>query len=705
MARAGEGLFRELRLGRGAAAALVLMAGLIAAAVIYRQPIAEYLLMLQLQKLGLDRVEFTVDRLDTGLLELRNLRVGEGDDLKIDRIEARFSITGLFGSRLDALRISGAQLRGTLDDAGLSFGDLDALLATSKTETRSSGPTALPMSGVEIDDARLNLDTESGALEVRLDAHVLETERGRLEGSATLSADHPLANLTIGLNAAGSPSSLAGVMELKATASGELGARTSAQGVSLSANAEFSFTDGELAIRSNECAVIHIAEFSVQDVASLTKPLDLCLRFQGEHAIRISRDGALEARLELEPATFAIDLQAGAESLRVAGELPAIKARIPGARWPFEIAIETEAGRLQLSEPEVGVRGIALSTRLSSEGTVPSGKLRIRELFDPDRPRRFSNLSLDGRFEPNETAIDFEMELANDDRNFVLDIRGSHDLTSDTGRAEFALAPIEFLPSGIQPDDLVPMFAGSITEASGSIGMVGSADWREDGLRARFDISVVDLSVTSEAGSFERMNANFSIGNDWVIAIESASWEFAGGTLTTAGTIDPQAPKPELTVLAKGLDLATLLTFVNLEGLSGSGTLDGEIPIIRKGGETRIRKAQFHSVGTGDVIRYRPEASVASVGVTDSQFAMVLAVLENFHYERIDIELDGDPLGKAAVEIHLKGSNPDYKDGHPVELNLPVEAPFSSLLRIQALFYKIPELLEERVRARIGRKK
>jgi hypothetical protein len=694
MSRAGE-----LRLRRGVTAALVLLAGLVAAAVAYRQPIAAHLLRAQLRKLGLDRVEFSVGRFDTGLLELRNLRIGDGDNLEVASIEARFSMTGLFGSRLDTLRVSGVQLRGVLDESGPSFGDLDALLAANERQIRSSGPTALPASGIEIENAQLALETEKGPLEARLDVRVLETASGQLEGSATLSADHRQASLTIDLNAAGIPDSLSGAMKVEAAATGEWGARTTADGVSLSANAEFYFEDGDVTIRSNECAAIHVDALVVQDLAKLAEPLELCVRFRDERAIRISRDGALEANLELESATLAVDVQTGAESLRLSGELPAMTAQLIGAGSHFEVAIETTAGRLELSDPELGIRGIALVTRLSSETTVPSGRLRIREIFDPHRPPRFPNLSLDARFESQGRSIDFEIQLADAARNLVFDVSVSHDPASGTGRAIMKSEPIDFLPGGIQPADLIPALAGVITEASGSIAMVGSAKWRADATRAHLEVRVADLSVTSKMGNVDRMNAEIAIGNDGIIAIKSASWKFAGGTLSTAGAIDSLASKQDLTILVEGVDLASLATMVNLEGLSGSGTLRGEFPIFRDGNEIEIRKAKLHSVGTGDVIQYRPEASVASIGAADSQFAMTLSVLENFHYERIEIEIDGSPSGDGAVQIHLEGANPDYENGRAVAFNLSVDAELSDLLRAQTFFYRIPDLLEEQVRA------
>jgi len=336
---------------------------------------------------------------------------------------------------------------------------------------------------------------------------------------------------------------------------------------------------------------------------------------------------------------------------------------------------------------------------------TPAGAEALRAAAGSAPEDAVLHLGVDARFEPNERALDFEIEFADAARNLVFEISGSHDPALGTGRAVIEVEPIEFFPGGLQPADLSPALAGLITETSGSITMVGSADWRAHEWRGQLEVGLVDLSVTSEAGNIDGMNAKFAIGSDGIIAIESASWKFAGGTLTTAGTIDPLAPIKELTVRAKGLDLATLITLVNLEGLSGSGTLDGEIPIVRDGDETEIRQAKLHSVGEGDVIRYRPEASVASLGVADDQFAMALAVLENFHYEQIGVEIDGNPSGDAAVQIHLEGANPDHENGRAVAFNLSVDAALSDLLETQMYFYRIPDLIEERVRAHAARNK
>jgi hypothetical protein len=184
-----------------------------------------------------------------------------------------------------------------------------------------------------------------------------------------------------------------------------------------------------------------------------------------------------------------------------------------------------------------------------------------------------------------------------------------------------------------------------------------------------------------------------------VVTIESASWKFAGGELTTADKIYPQSETPEATLLVKGVDLTQLFELVNLEGLSGSGTLGGELPIALVGNEIKIRNAVLRSSGEAGVIRYRPDSGMSNIADSDPFLGTTLTVLENFHYERLEIEIDGSATGAVVTQIHLAGANPDYRDGHPVELNLSVDARLSDLLRTGMRIYQMPKKIEEQLRA------
>jgi hypothetical protein len=73
--------------------------------------------------------------------------------------------------------------------------------------------------------------------------------------------------------------------------------------------------------------------------------------------------------------------------------------------------------------------------------------------------------------------------------------------------------------------------------------------------------------------------------------------------------------------------------------------------------------------------------------------------LENFHYERLAIEINGSATQTVVIQIHLAGANPDYQGGHPIEFNLSVDARLSDLLRTGMRIYRMPEKIEKRLKA------
>jgi hypothetical protein len=729
MAGAGEERSRRPTLRYIAAVVIILFAGLVGTAIVYRQSIAETILMNQLRSLGLDQAEFAVSRFDAGVLELENLSIGNGDGLEIAQIKAHFSTRGLFASRLDALQISGVRLRGTLDEAGLSFGSLDQLFEESAASANTSGPAVLPASGVDIEDALLEIATAEGPLRTSLELRVVEVAPGRLEAEAALQVNHALAGLEARLSAMGRPDSLTGELELEASAAGEYGSDISASAVSLAAKAAFSFEEGDIAIQPEGCAELRIEDLAVGSTLTLSTPLDLCLRSRSEPGIRISKEGAIQTDLELPPAEFAADLQIGRELQRVSGELPTLRMRASRRADGFEVSLETEAGRLEFAEQAVGVRDIGLEANVSNRAVISIEALRIGEIFDTQQVARFQNLALNARFEPHEDDVEFEMELANPNRELVIKSSGTHALAESTGRARLHVHAIEFNPGQLQPSTLFPILSDLLTEVSGSIEVKGSVEWSADGMRGTAEITLTDVGATSESAAIEHLNAtvelnetgatspnqtisvgrldvgleltegliHYQVKPGWNVEVESTSWKFAGGEITTVGKIDPRAENRESSIHVENADLAEFIELVNLEGLSGSGKIEGEIPIVLAGGDIEIRNAVLHSDGETGVIRYRPDPGTANIAAADDQFATTLKVLENFHYERLEIEINGPALGEVAIQIHLAGANPDYRDGHPIDFNLSVDSRLSDLLQTGIRIYRLPEEIEKRL--------
>lgn len=293
------------------------------------------------------------------------------------------------------------------------------------------------------------------------------------------------------------------------------------------------------------------------------------------------------------------------------------------------------------------------------------------------------------------------------------------------------MQPFAFCPGDSELTSVLPMLQGIVSDARGSIEAKGTLDWNPEGASGRVDVALRDVSATLPLVAVEHLNmavsllesgtppgqllsiGRISFGLELTdgevlfqilptgeIAIESALWKFAGGELSTAGQIDPSAEQQALVFDIRGLDLAALLELAALDGLSGTGSLEGRLPLDRNGDRIEIRDAQLHS--SGGTIRYQPEAGAASLGEADPQFGLLLSVLEDFHYTRLSLTINGDAAGDVIVAIRLEGSNPGYQGGAAVDFNLSIDSRLSDLISQENFVYQIPYLIEERFRAFSG---
>jgi hypothetical protein len=143
------------------------------------------------------------------------------------------------------------------------------------------------------------------------------------------------------------------------------------------------------------------------------------------------------------------------------------------------------------------------------------------------------------------------------------------------------------------------------------------------------------------------------------------------------------------------VDLAQLLAIVNLDGLSGSGEIRGRIPIARRGPAIEIRDARLEATEAGGVVRYRP--ATGAEGLAGSGLEVLLGALHDLHYERLQLDVNGEALGEVVLVLALHGSNPEFEGGRPVQYNLTVTSHLADLVRTGAAAYKLPEKIQERI--------
>jgi len=193
----------------------------------------------------------------------------------------------------------------------------------------------------------------------------------------------------------------------------------------------------------------------------------------------------------------------------------------------------------------------------------------------------------------------------------------------------------------------------------------------------------------------------FWLRRDGAIAIGVATLHLAKGELRAQDVVlDPRAKQTEVMLQARGLDLTELLANVDLPGIDGTGRVDGDVPLTRKGSTLRITGGKLHATEGGGTIRYTPSEKTRALAASrPNDLGIALDALSDFHYEILEARLDGELQGEMKIGLHVRGVNPGFQNGRPVELNLNLEARLADLVRDAAGAYRVPDVIEERLRA------
>ncbi|MBV0932954.1 intermembrane phospholipid transport protein YdbH family protein [Marinobacterium weihaiense] len=161
---------------------------------------------------------------------------------------------------------------------------------------------------------------------------------------------------------------------------------------------------------------------------------------------------------------------------------------------------------------------------------------------------------------------------------------------------------------------------------------------------------------------------------------------------------DPQHPAINTRIAVSALELERMLALYPQQGLYGSGVLGGALPIELEGTRLHIRGGQLISQGEGGVIRYQASPEIALMGQQNPGIALALGALTDFRFDLLDLTLDYAPDGTTRVQARLKGQNPQWQQGRPVDLNLSIEENLLDLLRTLRLTDRVTNAIDRRFR-------
>ena len=296
---------------------------------------------------------------------------------------------------------------------------------------------------------------------------------------------------------------------------------------------------------------------------------------------------------------------------------------------------------------------------------------------------------------------------------FNLTVSGRYELASAKGLLLLTMAPVVFDPRGLQPHDLVPAVRGFAENVAGSVLLAGTIAWHDGTLAPSLLLRIDNLAFTSGAAQVRGLRGAIGITKLWppattpnqllsatieapgmpaatvslrgqltakpALAIEEFAATIAGGKIaTTPVTIDPAELALATTLRVSHLDLAEVTKLLAIDGLSGTGALDGDIPLNLANHKLAVHGGKLAAKGPG-ALRYQPQNLPPQIAAAGQSVDLALKALSDFHYDRLSLDLDKSADGEGTVVLHMEGNNPALMSGQPFNFNIRVESNFDRL--------------------------
>src|SRR5260221_818840 len=319
---------------------------------------------------------------------------------------------------------------------------------------------------------------------------------------------------------------------------------------------------------------------------------------------------------------------AGGAPMRLTAELP---------EWQLGSDGHLAATGAALTLPERGAALSAADVSLLFAGDAPSLSLR-GALRDSTQPVRWPPLALTLEEKGVGWAMIVTGHAERAARALGLTLDGKHELASGRGALTIRAAPVVFARAGRQPRDLFPAVASdAVSRVAGSIAASGSVSWGGKTMLTALTLSLdgvgfdgglaavdaLDGTVTFDslmplrATGAQHLTAalriaslpegpldlRFRLPSSDRLLIDAATLGLAGGTLSLA-SLSLQRDQPLDTALdVDSVDVGAVLTLIGIDGLSGSGALDGRIPVRIDPAGVTISGGLLTASGPG-VVRY-----------------------------------------------------------------------------------------------------
>lgn len=297
-----------------------------------------------------------------------------------------------------------------------------------------------------------------------------------------------------------------------------------------------------------------------------------------------------------------------------------------------------------------------------------------------------------------------------------LQIKANHAIDSGSGKLSVDLGPLAFSPSDLQPGALLP-WLDQWKNVSGQISANGQLDWSASGISSSSgSLEIRDFSFEDDSIVTNDLNMSLHLENlltprspphqtitirridlgalvenlliyyqikqvdPWHVVLQKAQFSFMEGTVSIAPASIVSAHDADLLVHVSNFDLKTLFDLIQIDGLSGEGHLDGQIPIALSEDRIVIKDGHLTAKMPG-VLHFKSDKAAQYLMSGGEEMNLLLHTLENFYYTELTLNLDKSADHNLSVKLSLLGNNPQVKDGQQFRLNFKLETELDKLMQ------------------------
>ncbi|MDP6518252.1 MAG: YdbH domain-containing protein, partial [Alphaproteobacteria bacterium] len=428
-------------------------------------------------------------------------------------------------------------------------------------------------------------------------------------------------------------------------------------------------------------------------------------------------DWALSYAALVRPGAFAGVIDAGlAEPVRVETGWQSIAVDGVGASGA------DVGGRVVIAGATVAVPGYGLGAKgveavlsIPPSESAPLARFSIARLGHGGVSPLVVPLAAEGTVWAGDSGLTFGVELRDLAANKWIEINGSHNPETGEGEGLIAMPATLLAPSGRQLNDLTPILE-PLGAVAGSVRAEVRLGWTENGLRQSGFLGLDDVSMAMAAASVSGLNAEIRFDGllppstppaqlatvrrldaavpmtDLVIRfalpsespprliLDSAVAGFAGGVVSVGETtLGPALARQTLPLAISGLDLAELFALLDLDGVAGSGVIDGTLPLAITDGVVTLNGGNLRARGPG-ALQIQSAAVATALAGGGEPVALMLRAMENFAFDSLSMEIDKDAAGDAVLKLQMAGRNPDLDAGRPFEFNINLDTNLDRVL-------------------------